>query len=284
MSDNIFDHGCLVHLRVAQWGGRAKVPNQSLELAIDSDFIGVTKALVPPKALRAIGMVVSDARAFIYRKTLMSRTMPFPFATAAMVPTIDNKLTDLSAQFEARVREFLTDYPTYKEEAMAVLGDLYNEADYPLDVEKKFSFKWRFLSLTPAGPSVLNPELLHREQEKFLQSVEEFRNEAMEALRMKFAEMVDNIVKQLSMGRKSLREATIINIQEFMSDFSILNVAGDADLSALVAKARELLREASPERIKGSRTFREYVGEGMLSLQGELERMLVDVPIRRLSV
>ena len=43
-----------------------------------------------------------------------------------------------------------------KEEAMGYLGDLYNEADYPMDITRKFRFEWRFLTLDVPGKSTVS--------------------------------------------------------------------------------------------------------------------------------
>jgi len=80
---------------------------------------------------------------------------------------IDEKLQEYKQQFWDKVRDFELLLEIAKEEALGYLGDLYNKADYPIDIARKFRFEWRFLTLDVPGKStVLPPEIYEREKEK----------------------------------------------------------------------------------------------------------------------
>ena len=124
-----------------------------------------------------------------------------------MISRVDQRLEEFKTEFNDTVTAFLRDYDRLRETAMVYLGDLFNEVDYPLHVEKKFSFAWRFIILdVPNGKSgILSPEVYEREKEKFIQTMEEARTMAIESLREEFASMVERITERFTRisGRKA---------------------------------------------------------------------------------
>lgn len=49
-----------------------------------------------------------------------------------------------------------------------ILGHLFRDTDYPVNIRDKFRFEWRYVILDiPNEASVLPPEIYEREKEKF---------------------------------------------------------------------------------------------------------------------
>ena len=210
--ENMFEKGCLVQLSISKWGGVKKINDNQLAEMIDShEWVTATKKLVDPESLKPICKMGNAARSY-----LTTVSLPFPiqgmvFIPKEMISRVDEKLEEFKAEFNDTVTAFLRDYDRLRETAMVYLGDLFNEVDYPLHVEKKFSFAWRFIILdVPNGKSgILSPEVYEREKEKFIQTMEEARTMAIESLREEFASMVERITERFTESgmesQKSLR-------------------------------------------------------------------------------
>ena len=100
-----------------------------------------------------------------------------------MISRVDQRLEEFKVEFNQTISTFIRDYDKLRETAMVYLAGLFNEVDYPVHVEKKFSFAWRFIILdVPNGKSgILSPEIYERKKEKFIQTMEEARTMAIES-------------------------------------------------------------------------------------------------------
>ena len=111
-------------------------------------------------------------------------------------------MNGFKSEFNHSVETFMGSYDQLREAAMVHLGELFNEMDYPLDVRKKFSFIWRFVILdVPNGnTALLAPEVYEREKEKFVQTMEQARELAIQSLREEFAGMIERITERFTNG------------------------------------------------------------------------------------
>jgi hypothetical protein len=150
---------------------------------------------------------------------------------------------------------------------------LFNEVDYPLQVEKRFSLAWRFIILdVPNGKSgILPPEIYEREKEKFIQTMEEARILAIESLREEFASMVERITDrftEMADGKsKVFKNATVESFYEFFETFKERNIFRDEQLAQLVEKAQAVLGGASTESIRTNEGLKESIRGGMTDIE-----------------
>jgi len=121
-----------------------------------------------------------------------------------------------------------------------VLGELFNETDYPENIQDKFRFDWRFVTLaTPNQANILTPELYTREVEKFQSLMSEARDMSILALREEFAGLVGHLVERMTTGKPKSFKSTMLNgAKEFFESFNDRNIFDDAKLSELVVKQR----------------------------------------------
>lgn len=292
-NDNILSKGCLVKLETSCWTGRAKIPSRVLldggnHADVDPRFVGAHKRLVDGKALKEVEGVRSEARAWLY-----SRSLPFPlegvvFAPKHTIGDIDVKLQEFATRYNAAADSFAAEYAPLREAARASLGSLYDEADYPLNVRNRFAFEWRYLSLSPAGESeLLDPALVAREQAKFQQLVAEAAEQAVTALRTRFAECVDRMVDRLNGDRengkpKIFRDSLVGNAREFFDSFKSLNIADDSALETLIERAKAALDGVEPSELRDDESLRNHVAAQMGVVQEALDGMQVDRPTRKL--
>ena len=273
--ENIFEKGCLVQLSISKWGGVKKInDNQLAEMIETHEWLTATKKLVDPESLKPICKVGNSARTY-----LTSISLPFPIQGMVFIPKeiitrVDQKLEGFKTEFNQTVTTFLDDYDKLRETAMIYLGDLFNEVDYPVHVEKKFSFAWRFIILdVPNGKSgILSPEIYEREKEKFIQTMEEARTMAIESLREEFGLMVERITERFTQSGdgkpKVFKNATVESFYEFFETFKERNIFRDQQLDELVERAQAVLGGVSAESIRTNADLKENIRAGMAEVEG----------------
>jgi len=281
MTENIFQKGCLVQLSVSKWGGVKKIDKSKLSNMVDqaeSDWVTATKKLVDPESLKPICKINNAARNW-----LATLSLPFPITGMVFVPkelinTVDEKLDEFKIQFNETVRDFIQDYTYLRETARTYLGELFNEIDYPVDISKKFNFNWRFIILdVPNGDTqILAPEVYAREKEKFIQTMEEARCMAIDALREEFSQMVERITDRFSQNAdgqpRIFKNTTIESFYEYFQTFKDRNIFQDNELTNLVNKAQAILNGSSVDQIRSSVHLKENIRSGMADIETALSQ------------
>ena len=273
--ENMFEKGCLIQLSISKWGGVKKInDNQLAEMTDVHEWLTATKKLVDPESLKPICKVGNASRAY-----LTSVSLPFPiqgmvFIPKEMITRVDQGLEEFKTEFNQTIATFLRDYDKLRETAMVYLGELFNEVDYPVHVEKKFSFAWRFIILdVPNGKSgILSPEIYEREKEKFIQTMEEARTMAIESLREEFGSMVERITDRFTQSGdgkpKVFKNATVESFYEFFETFKERNIFRDEQLDELVNRAQAVLGGVSAESIRTNAHLKENIRAGMAEVEG----------------
>lgn len=176
------------------------------------------------------------------------------------------------------------DYEAAKERARTLpvdkggLGPLYNPQDYPpvQEVEKLFSLEWQWLAL--GVPEDLPAALRAEANEKFQRQMQEAADEVKTALRASLAGFVSHLVERLTVNPgdkpKIFRDTVIGNIQQFIEVFNARNIMGDTELAALVDKARTLIQDVSPDKLREHADVRENTREGFEQIKAQLDLMI----------
>lgn len=292
MAHDLFSKGCLVQLETSAWTAQIKIPSRALlangdHADVDPAFVGASKKLVDSKALKDLHAIRGEARTWLY-----SRSLPFPLDGLVFVPvdaieSIDAKLVEFRARFEAAADTFAADYAALRSQARAKLGSLYSDADYPADVRRKFAFGWRFISLAPPGEHVLSPALVAQERAKFQALMADAAEAATTELRVRFATCVDHMVDRLTCEGdkpKVFRDSLVGNLKEFLDGFASLNVLDDKALAGLVAKARETIKGVDAGDLRENDSIRAHVQARMAEVSQALDGMIIDRPTRKIKI
>jgi hypothetical protein len=287
MEENLFEKGCLVQLSASVWRAARKIkPEQLSEVPVSHEWLTATKKLVDPDSLKPVNSIVNSARSYL---TTMS--LPFPihgmvFAPKEMISRVDSKLEEFKAEFNKTVEEFLDGYPQLRETASVHLGGLFNEMDYPVDVKAKFAFMWRFIILeVPNGKTgILDPEIYEREKDKFIRTMDEARELAVQSLRDEFAGMISRITERFSNGDakpKVFKNGTVNNLYGFFENFRERNIFQDDQLAELVDKAKAILGNESAESIRSNEQVKEQIRTGMEGVEKAMAEIL-SMPRRKI--
>ncbi len=286
---DIFQKACLIQLSTSVWQGCCKLDESVLKrIGENSEWLKGSKDLVNQDLLSPIRKCAGQARTAILKYSL-----PFPINSVYLISkealsSIDEKLQDYKEQFWEKVRDFELLIEIAKEEAMGYLGDLYNEADYPIDITRKFRFEWRFLTLDVPGKStVLPPEIYEREKEKFQSMMDETRELAISALREEFAKIINGLTEKLnkdSTQPRVIKSSMFNKMREFLDGFGTRNIFEDQVLVELSQQAKALIGGVSPEGIKGNDVMRQKIKNEMNELKFAIDSAIEDMPRRKIRM
>jgi hypothetical protein len=289
MTDNsqIFQNACLLQFSTSVWQCTKALKPVILKQKtdIESDWVKGRKLLINSDLLGPIHAAVQQARSCIGKHSL-----PFPMTSIYLVPremlhVIDEKMNQCRNRFWECVQDFLPLYEPAREEARYILGDLFDEADYPRDVSGKFRFEWRYLILgVPGKTSVLTSEIYRREKEKFEAMMEETRELAQAALCEEFSSIVTNLTQKLSGKPKTTRPGLFDSLQEFLNDLSSRNLFDDSRIKELSEQARILIDGVNPHHLQYNQQLRHRMHDQMQFLKEAIDDSIVDLPRRKLRL
>jgi len=286
---DIFQKACLIQLSTSVWQGCCKLDKSVLKrIGENSEWLKGSKDLVNQDLLSPIRKCAGQARTAILKESL-----PFPINSVYLISkealsSIDETLTDYKQQFWDKVQDFELLFEIAKEEAMGYLEDLYNEADYPIDITRKFRFEWRFLILDIPGKStVLPPEIYEREKEKFQSMMDETRELAISALREEFAKIVNGLTEKLnkdSTQPRVIKSSMFNKMRDFLDGFGTRNIFEDEVLVELSQQAKALIEDVSPDGIKKNDVMRQKIKNEMNELKFAIDNAIEDMPRRKIRM
>lgn len=287
---SVFQKACLIQLATSCWVGSKMLQQGIMEKIDNSEWVKGRKFLINPELLGPIKTSIQKARQLLAKSAL-----PFPVNGLYLVPKesivdVDGLLSLIQQEFESKVDSFVGFYGEAREEAKMVLGDLFSETDYPLNIKSKFRFDWRFVLIDiPNKASILSPELYAREKEKFQALMEEAKELSVVALREEFQEVVNHIVERLD-GKgngkvKTIKSNMVNRINEFLDSFNDRNLFNDDTLSDLVNQTRTAINGMqNPYALNYNHVTRQRFSSEMKTLKTAIDQAIEDMPRRRIRL
>ena len=286
---NIFQKACLIQLSTSVWQGACKLdPNVLKKVGSKSDWLRGSKDLINPELLGPVRKTANQAR-----NEIKIHSLPFPIHSIDLISKesltdIDKNLERYKNEFWNKVHDFELIYESAKEEAKEFLGELYNDADYPIDIMRKFRFEWRFLILDiPGESSILPPEIYEKEKEKFQSMMDETRSLAITALREEFAQIVHGIAEKLNMDStqpRVIRSSMFKKFESFLSDFGNRNIFDDGRLGDLAEQAKSIISGVSVNDIKNNDIMRRKIKNEMNIIRDAIDSAIEDMPRRKIRM
>ena len=284
---DLFQKACLIQISSSIWMGSRMLEQGHMEKIGQSEWLKGRKFLVNPELLSPIRTASHQAR-----NTVQKHTLPFPITSLYLIPKeslsiVDQALEGFKERFWSRVNDFVDQYDLAREEAQTILGDLFNETDYPEDISTKFKFEWRFLTLDiPTKSKILTPQIYEREKEKFEAMMEETRQMATEALATELGEIVQNLTDRLNGNGKgkSINSAMLNKMRDFFDAFETKNLFDDEKLNEVVAQAHSVVDGISPYGIKYNEVMRKRITDSMGDLKETVNDIIQDLPRRKIRL
>ena len=287
--DTLFAKACLLQLSTSCWTGSRSLNSAVLESVGNTEWLKGKKFLINPELLSPIKTSIQKARQLLQRSAL-----PFPLSGLYLIPKdsiadIDGRMDAIKDEYWDKVETFIDFYQDAREEARQALGDLFAEADYPLNMREKFSFEWRFVTLaTPSQSGILTPEIYEREKEKFQNLMDEAKELSMAALREEFGHIVSHLVDRLSGNGdgkpKAFKSTMLGKMHEFLDTFGDRNVFEDDKLTELAAQAKEIVGGMTGYAISYNDVLRQQVTGEMGRLKSSIDAAIEELPRRRIRL
>jgi hypothetical protein len=310
MSDNrLLDalscRGLLVNVSVRYWRARKKLNPEDLGLTTDqvnARLISLGhKKLLPTDCLKSLALIESRAHALVEENTF-----PFLNGVARYLPNerlteVDARLNELGDQFRHEQREFLRQYPTYREDALrewettaqelvddptrlvAVIEDAFPRASA---MDRHYGFQVSMFQV--AVPEMPQADLVEaatqrdviearskaaREARSRIEaSCDEFVRESTAVLREQTAQLCRDMLATIE-GTGSVHQKTLNRLVRFVDRFRQLNFMNDAEMEAQLESVRgEFLQRAAGE-YRDSASARRDLVQGLESLRDRASSM-----------
>jgi hypothetical protein len=288
--EDVFQRACLIQLSTAVWQGSRQIDQHLLEkINANSNWLRGRKYLIDPEILLPVRTLAGQAR-----NAVAKYSYSFPIPSVYLIPKenlagIDEQLQEFQIKFQTEVMKFEDAYSDARYQARQVLGKLFNEADYPVDIHTKFHFQWRFISLGIGQSQILTPEIYQREKQKFQEMMEETRDIAASALREDFSQVLESLVKKLH-GKngdkpKKLSDSMFNKLEEFLDEFSVKNIFRDEKLTELTQQARNIINSAAVGDLNTSNSLmRRRIEREVNRLQFAVEEAIEEMPRRKIRM
>lgn len=248
----------LVSLNISQWSARKidKKAARDVQLAnnAESQRGAYYKSLIEGGALEEIKLLATKARAEHYR-----RTLPWSDAGPRVLPNAGfldytKAMQDFGLEFEKLTNKFVGEYPLMRQEANRLLGDLFNDADYPSlpAVAAKFAFRTTITPL-PIGDDFrcdLGSEEVDRIRAEITATSQAAMQEAMRDAFDRVSKVVDTFVDRLANPGTTFRDSLVANAEELAAILPSLNITGDPRLTALTNTLNDKLCVHTPAKLR----------------------------------
>lgn len=268
----------LVSLNISQWSARKidKKAARDVQLAnnAESNRGAYYKSLIEGGALEDIKLLATKARAEHYR-----RTLPWSDAGPRVLPNAGfmeytRVMQDYGLQFERLVNKFVDEYPLLRQEANRLLGDLFNDADYPSlqAVAAKFGFRTTIAPL-PIGDDFrcdLGSEEVDRIRAEITASSQAAMRDAMREAFDRVSKIVDTFVDRLASPDTTFRDSLVSNATELAAILPSLNITGDPRLTALTDALNDKLCVHTPAQLRNDPQARQAAYQAAMAMHTDL--------------
>jgi hypothetical protein len=256
---HLSDKALLVHLGVSQWTARKLDKQASKQVAQANGATGnvgnFNKTLLP--TCNKIADVHRETA--LIRKGFYHNTLPWGIEGTFILPSANylaftTEYRKKKAAWDNLVEEFFCGYLQARADAQRLLGNLYNQRDYPIlaDLRRKFKMDLTFLPVPTTGD--FRVELADGEIDSITADLEERVAEsskvAMQDVWQRLYDKVEWIADRLGDPKNVFHTATYEDAQDLCKLLSRLNFTDDADLEAMRSKAEQKLFKLHPEAIK----------------------------------
>jgi hypothetical protein len=252
----------------------------------------LTKQLIVSNEYDRVRNFMAEVKQWVVNRSVPSffRDGCFLFKIG-MVETVDEYLNNQRVLLDAVVDSLVAAYPTRISEAKGILepDGLFNANDYPTADELRGAFYWDYQWVSFVVPEGLPDGIREAAIERMSNMWEESALCITSALREGFKELITHAVDKLQIGSdgkpKVFRDTFVPNIQEFLETFANRNVTNDAELAALVEKARYIIGGVDDSQVlRDNMGMRTVVRNEFERIKTAMDGMVVDRPRRKFNL
>ncbi len=278
----------LADMTVSMWSGAKTDKQVGMKIKEDAGAVGDTGKYVKnlmvgcDTSLKATRAAYSAARAAHY-----AHTLPWVSNAHAERDTgprlLPNMLFDRYMEEVARLRAiahdkldaFVAEYPSLVPQAMANLGGLAKQEDYPTDEEVRSQFKLAFdFSPIPASSAFqgLDDRVLGKLAAALQRKQEIAIRGSQAAMWARAKKVVDHLIERLASTEGKFKSSTVEGVRELIELLPGFNCAGDPRVDEVVRDITAMLAGVDAEAIRSDQGTREETARRAQAITDKLNQ------------
>lgn len=265
---SITSSAMLVELNISVWTARKLDKRASEEVVSNKNaakgVANVNKKLLGDCAeLDAVQKFTANARNMHYAMTL-----PWSDSGLRLLPTTQyfkyqQAITEVQAETERLVGEFMKAYTWEVTQAQVKLGDLFSRDDYPTEdsVRSKFRFKVNYIPLPEAGDFRVDigNETKNALAEQYSKYYESQLKVAMDDVWQRAFDALNKMSERLDYGnetKKIFRDSLVDNLMDVVSIMEACNITKDPRMTQAQEDIERALRGVTPDALREDTALR----------------------------
>jgi hypothetical protein len=262
---SLIDKALLVQLNISQWTARKYDKKASRKVAEEFhsyiDQGRYNKALLPMNGL----LDRVHKKTTLIRTKFYTNTSPWGIEGTFMLSSknylsFTNEFRKEKGEWQYLVDDFLNNYDDLRQDAQRVLGQLYNEADYPSQdmLVRKFSMDLAIFPVPSTDFRVaIGDEELAEIQKDVERRVVDAQNHAMQDLWDRLYKQVEHMTEKLSDPKAIFRDSMVENARELCSLLPRLNFTDDPNLENLRQQVEANIARHHPDALRNDPDLRQ---------------------------
>lgn len=279
MKNSLSTRALLVSVNISQWSGRRldKVATATANShhKASRGAGNYTKKLLPnARELDAIFTIASKARQYFYEQSLPWMADGTRILSSENYLDFTNSMRKIKAEFDNAVADFVTAYPKLKANAQSMLGDLFNEGEYPNidELKSKFSIETSFLPMPDVKD--FRVELAEVEKKEFVKKMREVESIAMRDCWDRLHSVVKVAADKLSQPDALFRDSLIENITEIVNLLPKLNITNDTNLETARRDVENLVLKMRPDVLRVNVSERDKASKELAEIENKMKSIM----------
>lgn len=292
VGERIATQTCVLEIHVRQPGFKKKMNSSYFltrsgnALGIHPDVLTVSKDLIERRDIAYLDQhrtaFLNSIRAYsVYGGGLTLGNGQY-LVPLECVEEIKAKIVTYQSEREQLLNKFELDYDNLKEKARQRQGGFFNALEYPRfnQIRSRYTVDYKFISNSiPEELKKLNARIARDEQNRLRLETQQLARELPMIMRETFLQLLEGLTEKLRRDPitgefKSLPQARVTQLLEFIDKFNSKNLVGDKDLKQLVDQARDVLGNVAIRKLVTNEELRDKVSEVFTEIQSETEELV----------
>ena len=272
----IQNQAVLVAVKITKWSNAKTDKSITQEVTssknADSDMIRVRKNLIKSAVVKAMSQIAGRIRNNLIGKLCVPWAAGEYLLNVDLLDQFEREWEKHEDRWNANLKELGNEYDNAVSKARTILGDAFDESDYPSrdEILAKYSLSKKIRNL-PSGDDLrvaLPQAKLDRMKADIENDVTSSLEGAMQSVHDRVADTLAHLIEKLNdfgvdakTGKATgvFRDSTVTNLTDLASILPSLNLTGDPKLTEASNSLLTQLRDLDPEKIRNSESHRKDV-------------------------
>jgi len=280
---NISEKAMLVNLSVSMWQAKIQDKKITEEIAVThkvkKDTGKYIKQLIDrnEESYKAISQVSTKLRQYHYVNTLPWLDEGVRILPAKNYLDYSQEVRKLEQEYDSAVKEFTKAYESLKNKAKSELNGLYNEKDYPSQVDRFFGVNIRFMPFP--DKSDFRVKISNEESKLLKAKLEKDIKESMQGMVSDIVTRLHKTVLHLSEKLSGdsdviFRNSIISNIGDACEIVGKLNITDNKNIEEIRKEIASTLSSVSPDALRNNKDLRSEVKKQADDILAKMEKFL----------